>query len=91
MFYRGVPIDHFTYITSPVNQSSAENEYNASFTAEVDLEHFIIINNELMYKDPDVVTEQEYLIILDIKSSVCMTNNGKDTKHIRYISIIIHL
>ena len=46
----------------------------------------MILNNELMNKDPYVVSEQAHLIILDSKSYVCMTNNGKDTKHTRHIS-----
>ena len=32
------------------------------------LAHFIVLNNELLNKDPDVVPEQEYVIILDFKS-----------------------
>ena len=43
-----------------------------------------------MNKDPYVVPEQAYFIILDIKSAVCMSNNGKDTKHTRQISRIMH-
>ena len=38
-----------------------------------------------MNKDPDKVTEEYPLIILDIKSSAYMANNGKDTKHTRKI------
>ena len=45
----------------------------------------------MIKKDPDVVPEQAPIIILDIKSDVCMANNGKDTKHIRHISRIIHI
>ena len=50
------------------------------------LAHFIILKNEVMNKDPYVVPKQAPLIILDIKSSECMANNGKNTKHTRYIS-----
>ena len=39
-----------------------------------------------MNKDPDVVPEQSPLIILDIKSDVCMANTFKDTKHTRKFS-----
>ena len=33
MFYQGGPIDHCTHVPGPVSQSSAESEYNSSFTA----------------------------------------------------------
>ena len=46
-----------------------------------------MINNKLLNKDPDVVPEQAHIVILDINSSMCMANNGKDTKHTRHISI----
>ena len=45
-----------------------------------------ILNHELLYKDPDMVPKQAPLIILDIKSAVCMDNNGKGTKHTINIS-----
>ena len=41
---------------------------------------------ELLNKDPDIFPEEAPLIILDIKSSVCMANNGKDTKHTSHIA-----
>ena len=47
---------------------------------------FNILNNELLKKYPDVVPEQSSLIILYIKSAICMANNVKDTKHTRNIS-----
>ena len=47
---------------------------------------FIILNNELLNNDPDVVSEQAPLIILYIKSDMCMDRNGKNTKHTRQIS-----
>ena len=50
------------------------------------LEHFRMLNNELMKKDPDVVPEQAPLIIVNGNSDVCMTNNGKGTKHTSHIS-----
>ena len=50
------------------------------------LEYFNMLNNEFMNKDPDVVPKYSSLIILDRKLTVCMTNNGKYTKHTRYIS-----
>ena len=44
-----------------------------------------------MNKDPDIVPEEAPLIILDIKSAVCMDKNGKDTKHTRGIVRRMHL
>ena len=48
------------------------------------LAHFSMLNNEFLKKDPDVVPEQALHIILDSKSSICMADNGKDTKHTRH-------
>ena len=39
-----------------------------------------------MNKDPYIVLEEYTLIILNIKSDVCIAKNGKDTKHTRYIT-----
>ena len=50
------------------------------------LANFRMINNYLKNKDLDVVPEQAPLIMLDIKSAVCMAKNGKDIKHTRNIS-----
>ena len=33
IFYRSGPIDHGTHVTGPVDQSSAESEYNIACTA----------------------------------------------------------
>ena len=30
------------------------------------------------------------MIVLDIKYAMCMANNGRDTKHTRYIARIMH-
>ena len=79
------------HVTGPVSHSSAESEYNGACTTGMALAQFRIINNELINKDPYVYPEQALLIILDSKSSVCMTNNGKDTKHTREISRRMHL
>ena len=46
-----------------------------------------MINNELLNKDPYVVSKKSPIIIMDSKSSVCMAKNGNDTKHTRHISI----
>ena len=56
----------------------------------MDLEHFRILNNELMNKDPYVVPEQAPLITLDRKSALCVAKNGKDTKHNRHIVRRMH-
>ena len=50
------------------------------------LAHSRMLNNEFLKKNPDVVPEQAPLIILDGKSSICMADNDKDTKHTRHIS-----
>ena len=86
MFDQSGPIDHWIHIPSPVAQSSYEVEYNATWTAAIDIAHFRIIISKLFNNDQDVVPEQEYIIILDIKSAICMANNNKESKHTRHIS-----
>ena len=39
----------------------------------------------MLNKDIDIVLKESPLIILDIKSDVCIDKNGKDTKHTRQI------
>ena len=39
IFYKCGPIDHFTHVTGPVSQSSAEIDYNSECTAGMALEH----------------------------------------------------
>ena len=85
VFYQGEPIDYCAHIPGPVSQSSAESEYNTAFSAWMDPAHFGMLQNWLTNKDPDVVLEQSPLILLDIKSDLCMANNGKHTKHTRHI------
>ena len=82
MFYKGGPIYHCKHVPVPVAQYSSETEYNAACNAGMSIAHSIILNNKMLNKDPDVVPKQAPLILLDIKPSVCMTNNSKDTKHI---------
>ena len=89
--FQGGPIDHFIHVPGPVAQYSAESEYNLACNAGMDLANFIMLNNEVKNKDTYVVPEPEPLIILDVKSLVCMTNNGKDTKHTRKIYRRMHL
>ena len=50
------------------------------------LAHFRVLIHELMNKDPDIVTEEAALIILDSKYAVCMAKNIKDTNHKRHIA-----
>ena len=45
------------------------------------LAHFRMLIHELLNKDPDIVPEVAPLILLDIKSAMCMAKNGKYTKH----------
>ena len=54
------------------------------------LEHNKMLIQEFLNKDPDIVPEEAPMIILDSKSDMFMANNGKDTKHTRQISRIIH-
>ena len=53
------------------------------------LAHFRMLIRELLNKYPDIVIEEAPIIILDSKSTVCMANNGKYTKHIGQIYIIV--
>ena len=76
IFYQGGPIDHSTPVQGPVSQSSAESEYNAACTAGMDLANFRMLIHELLNKDPDIVSYEVPIIILDSKSDVCMANNG---------------
>ena len=43
-----------------------------------------------MNKDPDLVPEEDPIIIVDSKSYVCMAKNGKDTKYTRLIARRVH-
>ena len=44
-----------------------------------------------MNEDPDMVPKEAPLIVLDSKSTMCMSTNGRDTKHTRHIARIMHL
>ena len=50
------------------------------------LASFSMLIHELLNKDPDIAPEESPLIVLDSKSSMCMANNGKDTKHTRHLA-----
>ena len=56
LFYQGGQIDHFTHVPGPVAQYSADIEYSASCTAGMSLAYFIVLNNELLNKYPDMVS-----------------------------------
>ena len=86
IFYQGGPIDHGTHVPGPFAQSSAEIDYNAACTVGMALAHFRMLIHEFLNKDPDIVLEESPLIVLDSKSAMCMTKNGKDTKHTIHIA-----
>ena len=46
--------------------------------------------HELLNKDPDIFPDEAPLIVLDIKSAMCMYNNGKYTRHTRHIARRVH-
>ena len=50
------------------------------------LTHLRMLIHGLLKKDPDIAPEESPLIILDSKPDVCMSNNGKDTKHTMQIA-----
>ena len=55
IFYQGGPIDHATHVLGPVDQSSAESEYNVACTSGMDLANFSMLIHELLNKDQDIV------------------------------------
>ena len=55
------------------------------------LTNFMMLINELLNKDSYIVPEEDPLIVLDSKSSMCMTKNVKDTKHAMHIARIMNL
>ena len=90
LFYQCGTIDHVTHVPGPDSSSSSESDYNAACTAGIALEHFRMLIQESLRKNPDIVPEEAPLIILDFKYNVCMNKNGKDTKHTRYIARRMH-
>ena len=50
------------------------------------LSHFMMLIHELLYKYPAIFPEETPLIVLDAKSAMCMSKNGKDIKHTRHIA-----
>ena len=56
----------------------------------MDLAHFRMLIHELINKDPDIVLEEDPLIVLDIKYAMYMAKNGKDNKNTRHIAMRMH-
>ena len=56
----------------------------------MDLAHLSLLIHELLNKYPDVVTEEDPLIILDRKYAVCMAKNNNYNKNTRHISRRVH-
>ena len=56
----------------------------------MDLAHFRMLVHELLNEDPDMVSKEALLIVLDRKSSMWMANNCKDTKHTRHNASRMH-
>ena len=54
------------------------------------LAHFRMLIHEFLNKDPDIVPEEDPLIVLDSKSAIYMAKNGKDTKHTIQIARRMH-
>ena len=50
------------------------------------LAHFRMLVHEFLNEDPDMVSKETPLIVLDGKSAICMAKNGKDTTHTRHIA-----
>ena len=48
------------------------------------------VSSGIFNEDPDMVPKEDPLIVLDIKSDMCMSKNVKDTKHTRHIARRIH-
>ena len=88
--HQGGPIDHDTHVPGPVAQSSAESEYNLACTAGTALAHSRRLINELLDKDPDIIPEEAPLIVLDSKSAMYMSKNGKDTKQNIHVARRMH-
>ena len=85
IFYPGGTIDHGIFFPGPVDKSSAESEYNEACTAGMALSHYRMLINELLKKDPGIVTKEAPLIILNIKTAMCVDKNGNNTKNTRHI------
>ena len=90
IFYQGGTIEHGTHVTGTYSQSSTKSEYNVAFTAVMALAYFRMLIHELLNQVPYIVPEEAHMVVLDSKSDMCMTNNGKDTKHTKHITRRMH-
>ena len=57
----------------------------------MNLAHFRMLIHEWLNKDPEIVTKEAPLIILDSKSYFCVAKNGVDANHTRHISRRVNL
>ena len=89
IFYRGGTIDHGKHVPVIFSQSIAESYYNAEFTAGMALAHSRMLLHEFLNKDLDIVIEEAPIIMLDRKSFVRMSMNGKDTNHTKHNAKIV--
>ena len=91
VFYQGGPIYHgkmFQYQLP--NQVQKMN--TMQHTLQEWLQHILrMLIHEFLNKYPYIVPKESPLIILDIKSAVCMDKNGKDTNHTSKISRRMYL
>ena len=55
IFYQGGTIYYGTHIPGPVAQPGAESDYNAAYTAGMDLSHLRMLIHGLLNKYPDIV------------------------------------
>ena len=55
------------------------------------LAHLRILIHGILNKDKDILPEEAPLVILDITSTSCMDNSGKDIKHTRHIAKRVYL
>ena len=50
------------------------------------LAHFRVLIHKLLNKDREIVPEEALIIVLDLKSSMCIAKNSKDTKQTKHIA-----
>ena len=71
IFYQGGPIYHGTHVPGPLDQYSAESEYNAACTSGMPLAHFRMLIHELLNEDPYMVPKESSLIVFNSKYAMC--------------------
>ena len=54
------------------------------------LANFRMLVHELLNEYPDMVPNENPLIVLDRKSAMCISKNGKDNKHTIHLARIMH-